>query len=111
MGWLFQNLANNGMSLSKEKFNWNVRVWYYLHCTIDENEYNSICQCESAKNISRLLDITHEGTNQVKVSKINILVYIYELCFMKDNDTIIDICSRFTNIINGLQSLGKVYKE
>ena len=45
---------------------------------MDRNEYNRICQCKSAKEIWRLLEITHEGTNQVKESKITLLVHSYE---------------------------------
>ena len=30
---------------------------------------------------------------------------------MNDNETIVKIFTRFTNIINGFQALGKTYKE
>ena len=75
---------------------------------MDRNEYNKICQCKSAKEIWRLFEITHEGTNQE--SKINLLVYSYELFFMKDNETIVEVITRFTDIVNGLEALGKTYK-
>ena len=78
---------------------------------MDRNEYNRICQCKLAKEICRLLEITHEGTNQVKKSKINLLVHSYELFFMKDNETIVEMITRFTYIVNGLEALGKTYKE
>ena len=78
---------------------------------MDRNEYNRICQCKSAKKIWRLLEITHEGTNQVKESKINLLVHSYELLFMKDNETIVEMITRFIDIVNGLEALGKTYKE
>ena len=35
----------------------------------------------------------------------------FELFSMKDNEYIIEMFTRFTNIINGLQVLGKIYKE
>ena len=66
-------------------------------------EMNRICQCKSAKEIWRLLEITHEGTNQVKESKINLLVHNYELFFMKENETIVEMITRFTDIVNGLE--------
>ena len=56
---------------------------------MDRNEYNRICQCKLAKEIWRLLEITHEGTNQVKESKINLLVHSYELFFMKENELLL----------------------
>ena len=58
-----------------------------------------------------MLEITHEGTNQVKESEINLLVHRHELFFMKDNETIIEMITRFTDIVNGLEALGKTYKE
>lgn len=69
------------------------------------------CQCELAKKIWRLLEITHEGTNQVKKSKIDILVHSYKLFSIKDNEFIFEMFIRFIDIITGLQALEKVYKE
>ena len=86
-------------------------VIFYLHCAIDRNEHNCVFQCESFKDIWRLLKITHEETNQVKESKINILMHGFEIFSMKDNESIIEMFTRFTDIINGLQVLGKNYKE
>ena len=63
---------------------------------MDKNEYDRICQYKSTKEIWRLLIITHERTNQVKESKINLLVHDYELFFMKDNETIVEMITRFT---------------
>ena len=68
-------------------------------------------QCKSAKNVWRLLEVTREGTNQVKEWKINILVHSYELFAMKDNESIVEMFTRFTNIMNGLEALGRAYKE
>ena len=44
-------------------------------------------------------------------SKINLHVPSYELFFMTDNETIFEIITRFTEIVNGLKALGKTYKE
>ena len=77
---------------------------------MDRNEYNRISQCKSDKEIWRLLEITHEGTNQVKESKINLFI-VMNFFVMKDNETIVEMITRFTNIVNGLEALGKTYKE
>nr|CAN63624.1 hypothetical protein VITISV_012388 [Vitis vinifera] len=95
----------------RRNFQLNAKVVYTLQCSMDRNEYNRICQCKSAKEIWRLLEITHEETNQVKESKINLLVHSYELFFMKDNEIIVEMITRFTDIVNGLEALGKTYKE
>ena len=78
---------------------------------MDKNEYNRIFQCKTATKIWGLLEITQEGINLVKESKINLLVHSYELFFMKDNETIVEMITRFTDIVNGLKVLGKTYKE
>ena len=38
-------------------------------------------------------------------------MHSYELFFMKDDESIVEMFTRFTNIINELQALGKVYTE
>ncbi|WJZ84635.1 hypothetical protein VitviT2T_004230 [Vitis vinifera] len=97
--------------LDRRNFQLNAKVVFTLQCAMDRNEYNRICQCKSAKEIWRLLEITHEGTNQVKESKINLLVHNYELFSMKETETIVEMITRFTDIVNGLEALGKTYKE
>ena len=64
-----------------------------------------------AKEIWKLLEVTHEGTNQAKESKINLLVYIYELFYMKDFESIVEMFSRFMVIVNELEALGKTYTK
>ena len=83
----------------RRNFQLNARMVYTLQCVIDKNEYNRICQYKSAKEIWRLLEVTHEGTNQVKESKINLLVHSYELFFMKDDETIVEMVTRFIDIV------------
>lgn len=65
--------------------------------------------CEIAKEVSDTLAVTHEGTNQVKELKISILTHHYELLTMKCDECIKDMYTRFSNIINGVTSLGKSY--
>ncbi|KAL6312496.1 hypothetical protein AAG906_032877 [Vitis piasezkii] len=97
--------------LDRRNFQLNAKAVFTLQCAMDRNEYNRICQCKSAKEIWRLLEITHEGTNLVKKSKINLLVHNYELFSMKEIETIVEMITRFTDIVNGLEALGKTYKE
>ena len=47
----------------------------------------------------------------MKESKINLLVHSYELFFMKENEIIVEMITRLTDIVNGLEALGKTYKE
>ncbi|GAV59053.1 zf-CCHC domain-containing protein/UBN2 domain-containing protein [Cephalotus follicularis] len=53
--------------------------------------------------MGNLLEITYEGTNKVKESKIRMLVHEYELFMMHDNESINEMFTRFTTIINSLE--------
>ena len=97
--------------LDKKKVQLNAKVVYILHYAIDRNEFNRVWQCKSAKKIWRLLEITHERTNQVKESRINILVHDYELFSIKYFESIVGMFSRFMVIVNELEALGKTYTE
>ena len=54
------------------------------------------------------LEVTHERTNQVKKSKISLLVQSYEMFKMSPNETISEMFTRFTTIINSMKNLGKL---
>ena len=78
---------------------------------MDRIEYNRICQYKTAKDVLRTLEITHEGTNQVKDSKVRILVNDYEMFKMKPNESIVEMFTRFTNVVKGLEGLGNRVSE
>ncbi|XP_070035276.1 uncharacterized protein [Nicotiana tomentosiformis] len=51
----------------------------------------------------------YEGTNQIKRSRIELLMRNYEIFSMKESEPIQDMMTRFTIIINKLKSLGNVF--
>jgi hypothetical protein len=53
------------------------------------------------------LEIAHEGTNDVKQSKINVLTQEFEFFRIKDGETISDMQKRFIYLTNRLHMLGK----
>ena len=85
----------------------NAKAMNILYSVLEKNEVNHIFTCTNAHDIWHLLEITHEGTNQVKESKISMLVHSYELFKMDTNETITYMFTRFTSIINELNALGK----
>ncbi|GAV79804.1 UBN2 domain-containing protein, partial [Cephalotus follicularis] len=87
----------------------NSKAKHVLFCAVGPNEFNRISSCDSAKEMWDLLEVTYEGTNQVKEYKISILVHEYELFMMHDNGSISDMFTRFATIINSLKNLGKSY--
>ncbi|XP_075093696.1 uncharacterized protein LOC142173016 [Nicotiana tabacum] len=79
-----------------------------LVCGIGPDEYSHISACQSTKEIWEAFQTAHEGTTQVKQFKIDMLTTEYELFKMKEDESIQDMHTRFTSIINELHSLGEV---
>lgn len=87
----------------------NAKAMKMLYYGLGPDEYQRISSCTSAKEIWDSLSIAHEGTNQVKQSRIELLLRKYELFSMDSNESIHDMFTRFTLITNELRSLGKVF--
>ncbi|XP_009776480.1 uncharacterized protein [Nicotiana sylvestris] len=85
----------------------NFRAKKILVCGIGPDEYSRISACQSAKEIWEALQTAHEGTTQVKQSKIDMLTTEYELFRMKDDESFQDMHTRITSIINEIHSLGE----
>lgn len=49
------------------------------------------------------LEVTHEETSKVIETKRNMLVFEYELFHMKENESIEEMFSRFSNIVGDLE--------
>ena len=66
----------------------NAKAMNVLYCALVSTEFNRISICTTAQKIWNKLEVTHEGTSQVKSSKINLLVHNYELFKMDPNESI-----------------------
>ena len=82
-----------------------------LFCSLNRNEFNRGSICNSAYEIWKTLQVTHEGTNKVKQTKISMLSNQFQLFQMKPNESISDMYSRFQDIVHALISLGKKITE
>ncbi|CAH9126268.1 unnamed protein product [Cuscuta epithymum] len=90
-----------------QKLEHNAQALKYLICGLGPAEHNRVLGCKTAKQMWDLLEVTHEGTSRVKKSKIDIFMRNYELFVMKPGESIKDMITRFTNIINELSALGR----
>ncbi|XP_069154614.1 uncharacterized protein [Solanum lycopersicum] len=73
----------------------------------DKADRKRIQACESAKEIWDCLKTTHEGTEQVKESKIDMFTSLYENFKMKEGETIHEMFTKLSSITNELRSIGE----
>ena len=89
----------------------DARAMSILYCGLSKADYNSISSCKTAKQIWTRLEVTHEGTTEVKESRIRMLTQLFENFSMNDNETLDSLFARFADIVNPLISLGKCLSE
>ncbi|XP_075077235.1 uncharacterized protein LOC142163975 [Nicotiana tabacum] len=87
----------------------NAKAKKILICGRGPDEYNRISVCSNAKMIWDALQTAHEGTNEVKRSRIELLMRNYEIFSMKESEHIHKMMTMFTIITNELKLLLKVF--
>ncbi|VFQ67156.1 unnamed protein product [Cuscuta campestris] len=80
-----------------------------LYCVVNPDDYRKISCCTTAKEMWDKLEVTYEGTDQVREAKIDFLTQEYEMFRMKEGEKIDDMFDRFSKIINDLHALKKTY--
>lgn len=95
----------------KKQASLDARAINALFCAVDQTEFNRVSTCTTSHEVWKLLEVTHEGTTQVKESKISRLTQEYEAFKMKPNETVTQMFARFLDIVNPLSSLGKNYNN
>ncbi|VFQ90031.1 unnamed protein product [Cuscuta campestris] len=94
-----------------KKMELNAKAINMIYCGVNADDYRKISRCETAKQMWEKLEVTYEGTAQVREAKIDHLTHEYELFSMKENEKIEEMFERFSNIINPLNLLGKTYTD
>ncbi|VFQ64076.1 unnamed protein product [Cuscuta campestris] len=80
-----------------------------LYCAVNPDDYRKISCCTTANEMWDKLEVTYEGTDQVREAKIVFLTQEYEMFRMKEGEKIDDMFNRFSKIINDLHALKKTY--
>ncbi|VFQ70666.1 unnamed protein product [Cuscuta campestris] len=80
-----------------------------LYCAVNPDDYRKISCCTTTKEMWDKLEVTYEGTDQVREAKIDFLTQEYEMFRMKEGEKIDDMFDRFSKIINDLHALKKTY--
>ncbi|VFQ66088.1 unnamed protein product [Cuscuta campestris] len=89
----------------------NSKAINYLYCAVNPDDYRKISRFKTASEMWTKLEVTYEGTSQVKDAKVDLLLHEYELFSMKANESIDSYFEIFSNIINNLDTLGKHYTD
>ncbi|XP_027933253.1 uncharacterized protein LOC114188805 [Vigna unguiculata] len=94
-----------------KRAHYDVRAKNIISSALTLDEFYRVSICQSAKEMWDVLEVTHEGTDEVKRARKNTLVQEYEMFRMKAEETIYDVQKRFTHIVNHLIALGKVFEK
>ncbi|XP_058766926.1 uncharacterized protein LOC131640543 [Vicia villosa] len=71
------------------------------------DEYYRVSHCTTAKEMWDALEVAHEGTSEVKQSRINTLNQEFELFRMKQGESISEMQKRFIHLTGRLNALGR----
>nr|GEW86337.1 UBN2 domain-containing protein [Tanacetum cinerariifolium] len=82
-----------------------------LYNALPKKEYERTFMCKTAKDIWQSLLITHQGNNQVKDNKIDLLVQQYEQFTILEEESVDSGFARFNTIITSLKALDEEIKE
>ncbi|GJX77788.1 hypothetical protein Tco_0324599 [Tanacetum coccineum] len=82
-----------------------------IYNVLPRKEYERIFMCNTAKEIWKTLLITHQGNNQVKDNKIDLLVQQYKQFIISEDEFIDSAFARFNTIITSLKALDKGYSS
>ncbi|GJW16532.1 hypothetical protein Tco_0023968 [Tanacetum coccineum] len=95
----------------KKRLAKNNEAKMVVYNALPRKEYERIFMCNTAKEIWKTLLITHQGNNQVKDNKIDILVQQYEQFVISEDESIDGAFARFNIIITSLKALDEGYSS
>ncbi|GJT16448.1 zf-CCHC domain-containing protein [Tanacetum coccineum] len=93
----------------KKRLAKNNEAKMVIYNALPRKEYERIFMCNTAKEIWKTLLITHQGNNQVKDNKIDLLVQQYEQFVISKDESIDSAFARFNTIITSLKALDEGY--
>jgi len=112
---------NDGSSIEKPWSQWtdveNKKAKFdciaknIITSALNSDEFFRISQCASTKEMWDTLEVTHEGTNDVKRARKHTLIQEYVMFRVLKGESIVEVQKRFTHIINHLMSLRKTFDK
>jgi len=106
-----ENIKKEWSETKKKKAQYDSVEKSIITSTLNMDEFFMVSQCNSAKEMWDILEVTHEGTDDVKRAMKHALIQEYELFRMKQEETTTDVQRRFKHIVNHLTGLSKVFDK
>lgn len=91
--------------------NANSKALNAIFTAVVENQFKLISSCESAKEAWKILETAHEGTQAVRLSKLELITGRFEKLKMKEEESIADFNGRVCDLANELFILGERIPE
>lgn len=79
-----------------------------LFCALNSDNYMWVSNCKIDKEIWDTLCVIYEGISEVKNSRLNILLYDYELSLMLFYESISNMFIHFIEIVISLHAIGHI---
>ena len=76
---------------------------------IDDDMFDSVINCPTAKEVWDTIQTLCEGTDQVRENKMQLFVQQYESFHSKSGESLNDLFNRFQKLLNGLKLYGRIY--
>ncbi|GKA83886.1 retrovirus-related pol polyprotein from transposon TNT 1-94 [Tanacetum coccineum] len=95
----------------KKRLAKNNKAKMVIYNALPRKEYERIFMCNTSKEIWKTLLITHQGRNQVKDNRIDLLVQQYEQFLISEDESIDSAFARFNTIITSLKALDEGYSS
>ncbi|GJU06258.1 hypothetical protein Tco_1122688 [Tanacetum coccineum] len=95
----------------KKKLAKNNEAKMVIYNALPRKEYERIFMCQTAKEIWDTLLITHQGNNQVKANKIDLLVQQYEQFMIPEEESTDNAFAKFNTIITSLKALDESFSS
>ncbi|XP_059669264.1 uncharacterized protein LOC132314412 [Cornus florida] len=115
--FLRTQVKKDGVIIEKEESEWtqaennaqegNTKALFSFFKSVVQSKLARIAHCKIAKEACDILQLTHGGTDEVKSSKIEMLVFQFENLKMEEDETFSEFYMKLNHIVSGLRNLGK----
>ncbi|GJS42347.1 hypothetical protein Tco_0567390 [Tanacetum coccineum] len=95
----------------KKKLAKNNKAKMVIYNALPRKEYERIFMCQTAKEIWDTILVIHQGNNQVKANKIDLLVQQYEQFVIQEEESIDNAFAKFNTIITSLKALDEGFSS